>query len=192
MFCTKCGQQLPDGSAFCSVCGAPQAAPAPQPQYQQPVQPQYQQPVQPQYQQPAQAVYPQPAYMPQTLSRKDFYDRFVSKKVRSTVTSMVIICFITAVISVPLMIVLENPLALLDIAVYALMGTLLLVTKHWVCALIPTLYSAVWTVVSMVNDGTPTGIVALIVGATCISVLQKFEKMYQAYQTTGVLPAQQL
>ena len=34
MFCTKCGNQIPDGSLVCPVCGnqlaAPQAAPAPQ------------------------------------------------------------------------------------------------------------------------------------------------------------------
>jgi len=55
MFCTNCGTQLPEGSRFCSQCGAPQAASA-QPAYQQPV---YQQPV---YQQPA---YPQNAYTQQ-------------------------------------------------------------------------------------------------------------------------------
>lgn len=40
MFCEKCGTQLPDGSAFCTACGAqlnaaPQAAPA-QPVYAAP------------------------------------------------------------------------------------------------------------------------------------------------------------
>lgn len=29
-FCTKCGQQLPDDSAFCTQCGASTQAPAPQ------------------------------------------------------------------------------------------------------------------------------------------------------------------
>lgn len=62
MFCTKCGSQFADGSAFCPNCGAPvNAAPEQpvqpeQPVYQQPVyqQPVYQQPAQPQYQQPYQ------------------------------------------------------------------------------------------------------------------------------------------
>lgn len=55
MFCTKCGAQFADGSAFCPTCGNPvNAAP------QQPVQPQYQQPAyqQPVYQQPAPQVAP--------------------------------------------------------------------------------------------------------------------------------------
>lgn len=44
MFCTKCGNQFADGSAFCPGCGAPAEVAPQQPQYQQPVQPQYQQP----------------------------------------------------------------------------------------------------------------------------------------------------
>ena len=54
-FCTKCGQQLADETAFCPACGCkttePTAAPAPSPVPQQPV---MQQPVQPTFvQQPA-------------------------------------------------------------------------------------------------------------------------------------------
>lgn len=42
MFCGNCGNQIPDGSAQCPICGAPQqAAPVQQPVYQQPS---YQQP----------------------------------------------------------------------------------------------------------------------------------------------------
>ena len=55
MFCNKCGAQLPDGTQFCSNCGAPQvpAQPEPQAQPQQPVyeaqqQPTYEMPQQPQ------------------------------------------------------------------------------------------------------------------------------------------------
>ena len=53
-FCTKCGAQIDDNIAYCTVCGNPTGAS--QPQYQQPTyqQPTYQQPTyqQPQYQQP--------------------------------------------------------------------------------------------------------------------------------------------
>lgn len=55
-FCTKCGNQMPDGSAFCTKCGNKMAGAAPaaqapvQPQMQPQMQQQFQQP---QYQQPA-------------------------------------------------------------------------------------------------------------------------------------------
>ena len=63
MFCQQCGNNVPEGSAFCPVCGAsaqPQAAPAPQayaaPQgYAAPA---------PQYAAPAQQPYPQQGYAP--------------------------------------------------------------------------------------------------------------------------------
>lgn len=195
MFCFKCGQQLPNGSAFCTACGAaqPTPAPAPRPVYQAPAQPPYQAPAAPQYQPPVQTAYA-PAPVPQNLSWKDFYSRFVSKKVKSTVVWMVVICFVTAVISIGLTAVLEGDLdpiyCIMDVAVYGLSGVLLLATKHWATVLLPTIYGAVWTVVSMANDGTPTGIVAIVVGVTCISVLQKAQKAYQAYKTTGVIPAE--
>lgn len=70
MNCTKCGNVIPEGSAFCTTCGTP----VPQPQYQQPVQPQQsafdgysngavQQP-QTQYQQPQYQQPQAPAYDP--------------------------------------------------------------------------------------------------------------------------------
>ncbi len=48
MFCSKCGNNIPDGSKFCPVCGANFAA---QQQQAQPGQQQYQQQTQQQYQQ---------------------------------------------------------------------------------------------------------------------------------------------
>lgn len=61
MFCSNCGNQVPDGQKFCSNCGA-NVAPV---QPQQPQQTYYQQPQQPQqpyYQQPQQPTYQQPMY----------------------------------------------------------------------------------------------------------------------------------
>lgn len=54
MFCTNCGSQVNEGSAFCPACGSP-LAPAAQPSQPQYQQQQYQQP---QYQQPQFQPYP--------------------------------------------------------------------------------------------------------------------------------------
>ena len=109
---------------------------------------------------------------------------------------MVVICFVTAVISIGLTAALgdyADPAAcIMDVAVYSLSGVLLLATKHWATVLLPTIYGTIWTVVSMANDGTPTGFVAIIVGVTCISVLKKADKAYKECKTTGVLPTEQI
>ena len=65
MFCTKCGNNNPDGAFCCTSCGAPLNQPqAPQqPAYQAPEQPVYQAPEQPVYQAPEQPAYQaQPMY----------------------------------------------------------------------------------------------------------------------------------
>ena len=63
MFCPKCGNQVPDGAAFCNACGNKlEAQAAPQPAYATPVQQQsaYQAPQQPAYQAVQQPVYVAP------------------------------------------------------------------------------------------------------------------------------------
>ena len=72
MFCPNCGAQLPDGAAFCSVCGQPQQKA--RPAYQQPQQ-NYQQPY---YQQPQQN-YQQPYYQPQQNYRQPVYQQLPMK-----------------------------------------------------------------------------------------------------------------
>lgn len=72
MFCSACGQSIPDGAAFCGHCGAPQAKPADgstassaAPQQSVPPFPQQSVPPFPQQPIPAAPVYPQqPAYAP--------------------------------------------------------------------------------------------------------------------------------
>lgn len=72
-FCHNCGHALPDGAKFCTECGTPTAAPAPQPVPEQPVYeaPVYEEPVyetpaieEPVYETPAveEPVYEEPAY----------------------------------------------------------------------------------------------------------------------------------
>ena len=61
MFCPNCGNQIPEGSAFCGNCGtkveAPAAPqPAPQPAYEAPQQPAYQAVQEPVYVAPQQSV----------------------------------------------------------------------------------------------------------------------------------------
>ena len=169
---------------------------SPQPNYQQQGFPNYQQPPQPNYQQQGfpnyQQPYGQPMQMGYNMSREEFFKQFISKKSYGYVTSMAIICFITAALSGVIMAMTGEMLGLLDIAVYVTFGILLLATKHWVCAFVPSLYSAVWTFINLANGGTPTGIVALVVGASCVMVLEKAEKAYKKYRENHIIPDKQI
>ncbi len=201
MFCITCGGQINDGSTFCNFCGtaqplgSAQTQPQQQATYQQPTYFNYQQPnyqqqsAYPNYQQP---IYNQPMPPAPDMSRKDFYKQFMSKKSNGYVTSMSVICFVTAAISAVLIFSLENMLGILDVTVYVIFGALLLFTKHWLYALIPTVYSGFWTVVNFAAGGTPSGIVALIIGISCVSVLIKADKAYKNYRTNRIIPTQQL
>jgi hypothetical protein len=140
------------------------------------------------YQQPYQ---PTPA-VPRNLTWKEFYDRFVSKKSKSYVTWLVVIFFFTAGLSAVLLGLTGDVLAVMDIAMYAIMGAALLASKHYIFAMIPTIYSAIFTVVGIVNGGTPSGIVALIVGACSIGVLQKAQKAYNLYKDQGIIPEKEI
>lgn len=168
------------------------------PNYQQPIQPNYRQPVQPNYQQPQYPGYQQPVYGQPTppmsdMSWKDFYNRFVSKKSNSYVTALAIIHFITAALALVLMVTgIGDLIGVLDVAVYVAFGALLLTTKHWVCALLPTIYSGFWTVMSFASGGTPSGIVALVIGVSCVTVLLKADKAYKNYRDNHIFPTQQI
>lgn len=77
MFCSNCGNQIPDGARFCGKCGTP----VEMPQQQQPVQPQPEaqpqaqvQSEQPVYQQP---VYQQPIYQQQTYQQNVYQQESV-------------------------------------------------------------------------------------------------------------------
>ena len=210
MNCTSCGNPLQPGARFCPSCGTPVAQ---QPTYnaswQQPQQPTYNQP----YQQPQQPIYNQPYQQPQAfdqpwqnqpytpapaeraplgLTWKEFYNRYVSKKSRNMVTWMIVICFVTAAISIGVGVAAESALFILDLMVYVTMGVLLLSTKHWIFALLPTIYSGIWTVVSFANEGTPSGIAALVIGIGSVGLLRKAGKAYTRYKETGEVPAEEL
>lgn len=84
MFCPNCGNQVPDGQAFCSNCGTKMQAPvAPQqpvqqPTYAQPVQQPVQQPIQQStYAEPVQQpVYAQPVQQVAPVAQADVHENF--------------------------------------------------------------------------------------------------------------------
>lgn len=123
----------------------------------------------------------------EVLTRKEFYNRFASKKTKSWVTAMVVVCFLSAGVSlVPL--AFGNFLSLLDIVFYAAMGALLLSTKNWAFALVPTVYSGVFSLISAASSGSVSGVFAIVAGIMSTIALNKINKAFQAYQNNRILP----
>jgi len=178
MHCTYCGKPLEPNARFCTGCGAAVPQQTTDKVYEQPT---YQQPYAP-----AQPYVPVPANM----SWKDFYNRFVTKK--GFVTWMAVICFFSSALSLVLFALLEDPILFLDIAIFVPMGILLLTTKHWVFALIPTIYAAIGTIISLASSGTPSGIVALVVGVSATGALFNANKAFRQYKLDGTLPQKPL
>ena len=87
MKCMYCGAEMLPDSTFCSACGAKNAGAAPE---------------QPTYTAPVGGM----------LSEKEFYDRFMPKKSKSWVTALMVISFITAGLSLVL-VLLGNILGLI-------------------------------------------------------------------------------
>lgn len=185
MKCVKCGNILEQNASFCSFCGTRVE------EEQTALLVDYE----------ATGLLtqndPAPIYSAETqqnttpcfedLTRKEFYNRFASKKTKSWVTAMVVICFLSAGVSlVPL--ALGNFLSLLDIAFYAAMGALLLSTKNWAFALVPTLYSGVFSLISAANTGSVSGVFAIVAGIMSTIALNKINKAFQAYQKDRILP----
>lgn len=167
MICNKCGGVNPDDARFCGFCGQ---------NFQQ--SPQAQAPV---YQ----------SFTGETLTYKQFHDRVASKSTKGWCTALAVVCFLTAAASLILLFT-GNFLALLDIVFYLVMGILLLTTRRMAFALVPTVYSGVFSVVGLVSGGGVTGVFAIIAGIFATLGLSKVGKAYKEYQQTRVFPAEQL
>ncbi len=170
-----------------------QQAPVQQPVYQAPVQqPVYQQPVQQAPQQfippmgvPVQAPFGAPVST--DISEEEFFERYADKDIKSNYKASMIIAFITAALSLVL-VVLGNVIGVLDILIYAVVGGLMVKKRNWIFPLICAIWGGVGTVVGMATTGTPSGIVALIIAISATIGAKKVHDAYVEFKNTGVPP----
>lgn len=121
------------------------------------------------------------------LTKEQFYNMYASKKLKSNVKWFMIICFITAGISI-VMLAMGNVFSILDMIFYGVFGFIILKKKDMIYPLIVTIYSGVFSVIAMAQTGTPSGIVALVVGIASVIGLNKVKKAYEVYLQTGQVP----
>ena len=122
------------------------------------------------------------------LDEKSFYKQFASKNTKGWTTTLIVGCFLTVVSSIlPLMS--GNIFSILDIVFYLAFGILLIVQKKWYFALPVTIYSGIWTIVTVLMAGAATGILALIAGIASTIKLKKLNEAYKQYKTSGLFPS---
>lgn len=177
MFCANCGKELDQDSKFCANCGAfvEVSQGANNNAYAE---------VNTASPYTYAGVGASPA---ENISLKEFYNRYASKNTKSWTTAMVVISFITAGLSLILMF-LDGFSYVLDAAFYGTMGGLLLAKRNWLFALIPTVYSGVFSLLYLATEGTMSGVFALIAGVMSTIALKKLHNAYKAYQKNNIPP----
>ena len=121
----------------------------------------------------------------------EFYELVASSKTKGQIKALGIIAIITAALSLVLTFTL-NPLGVIDVIFYTVMAVLLFKKRSWIIPLIMVIYSGIFTIIELAVSGTPSGIVVLIVGIMAIINMKKLDTAYKNYQSTGIMPTEQI
>lgn len=134
-----------------------------------------------------------PATPPVTapLDERQFYYMYASKNTKGLSTALIVICFITAAISL-VSLLFGNFLSFVDFAYYIVFAFLMLFKKNWVFPLAVTIYSGVFSLFGLLVSGIASGIVVLVIGIMCVIRLRKVNGAYEIYKKTRQLPNTQL
>ena len=197
MICKSCGNTIDDNARFCTHCGVmleANQAPAAHPQ-SDPVTP----PEDPAFSRPTPVADPTPpVYRAEEaaadrsgLSYAEFYELAVSRKSKSWVRWMTIVCYISAAAALVLCFT-GNYFGLISAAVLLLSAVMLNSSKKRTWAMIPTVYGGFLSVFDLITVSIPTGVAALLLGIRTAKILKKTEKAYEEYQATGVLPEKKI
>lgn len=127
----------------------------------------------------------------QIISKEVFFTNILSKKSKSWIKALWIICFITVAICA-VSIITGNFFAIVDIVFYLVFGILMNKKQNWKIALVITCYSACGTLLTMIMASMASGLFPLICGVMSTKLLRKADKAYEQYKTTGVYPTEQI
>ena len=122
-----------------------------------------------------------------SMTLEEFYNQFASKKTKSFVKWLMILCFLNAGLAAVLTVML-GPFMLINVALFAAFGVLLLKTRSWVVTLVIACYCGLDFVMSLIGSGSPSGIVLLVLAVAATTSLKKLQDAYRAYQADGRYP----
>lgn len=172
MKCPSCGTKIEEGETRCSFCGAPvdagrkEDAPWNQQQNQSP------------------AASGWGFENPANVSRTEFYRSYATDKVRKNIRGSAILCYVCAAITAVFGIVLlQNIMVLIDVAIVLVLGLAIHMKQSRVCAILLLAYSIFSCVVTLLSTGQVTGWLLILAGVFAVINTFKFEKEYQAYHS---------
>ena len=181
MYCAKCGNSLESDAKFCSRCGTKVGE-------TQPVTPASDRsPVLLTELEPFADTHQDMAPLYEITTRQEFYKYYASRKTTGWTTTFIVLCFLSAGLCL-LLVCFGNYFALLDVAFYLIMGILLRATRHWVCALILSVYGSIGSLLSMASAGSMSGIFFIVASIICTVALIKINRAFHDYQNYGKIP----
>lgn len=186
MFCTNCGKEFENSSASCPFCGEAAAAPVSETATPAEFENTYQ--TQDSQQQASEAwghfasVNPQPAIDKQSVSKKEFIAKYAPQALKKNIKTAAIVCYICVGISaVAALVLLDNPLMLIDVVVYLALALGMHLGNSKICAILLLIFSVVECIISIVSFGTPSGWWLIIAAASAVSTFRKLDKEYNNF-----------
>lgn len=185
MFCTNCGKEIVNESASCPFCGAPVADAVPEAAQSN----SFENMNQPSQQPASEAwgdytsVNAQPAVDRQSVTKKEFIAKYAPQNLKKNIKTAAIVCYICVAISaVAALVLLDNPLMLIDVVVYLALTLGMHLGNSKICAILLLIFSVVECIISIVSFGTPAGWWLIIAAASAVSTFRKLDKEYNNFR----------
>ena len=160
-YCPNCGQPADDGTRFCPACGTPLEN--------------------------AQPIAQQPDYLDgaatqKVSTKKEFLQLPENEKLRKSINTSGIICYICAGISLLVgLFMLKSSSVLIDAILLIGLGLGVHLAKSRVCAIILLVYAAINTIYSIVTTGKFSGYIILLAAIYAVINTFKLEKAWKEY-----------
>ena len=122
-----------------------------------------------------------------SMTLEEFYNQFASQRTKGFVKWLMILCFLNAGVAAVLTAMLGS-FMLINVALFAAFGILLLKKRSWVVTLVIACYCGLDFVMSLIGFGLPSGIVLLVLAVAATTSLKKLQEAYRAYQADGRYP----
>lgn len=180
VFCTNCGAQVPATAAFCPVCGQKRSGI----QKESGAQANFSQgSSQSTVNFEAASAFSSSTGTPwppagQPVSRKEFVERYAQPSLKTSITSIAILCYVCAGLTF-LVSCLTNPFGIIDALLLAGLALGMHLAKSKVCAILILVLSIVEVIASLMVGAFP--ILWLIAGIAAVVTFSKIDKQYKQF-----------